>query len=215
MKQAYGDDWQRYLHLDPHDILGSGCIGQVYRGRVLMPPSQRQQQHNDEHPYQQQEVAVKVLHPNVENDIEADLDLMRLAVRAVQCLPFDAAKSLKWLDMEGVVEEFAGLLKEQLDLRNEAANLQKFHANFDDSKFNRKNIESKDGVGVVFPALIPGFAPSRDVLVESYCDGVPILEYARQHRHEPERLSQMCKMAIQAVCKMIFLDNFMHGKLFE
>jgi aarF domain-containing kinase len=189
MKQAFGDDWETKIRLG--NILGSGCIGQVYKGYVRVP----------EHDGKEQEVAIKVLHPNVDTDIEADLDIMRAAVRVARWLPFDVFSNLKWLTLEGVVEEFADLLKLQLDLRTEAANLVKFNQHF----------AKQDDV--IFPKLVPGFATTKDVLVETYLKGTPVLEYARLHADDQKQLTALCITAIRAVCKMIFLDNFIHGDL--
>jgi aarF domain-containing kinase len=125
---------------------------------------------------------------------------MRFFVRGIQKLPWDVFANLKWLNLEGAVEEFADLLKLQLDCRVEAANLEQFNRNFADSKH------------VVFPQLVDGYSPSRDVLIESFCEGIPVMQFAREHRHNQELLSEMCVVAIETVCKMIFLDNFMHGK---
>ena len=142
-----------------------------------------------------------MLHPNVESNIDADLDLMRLLVRAIQKLPWDVFANLKWLNLEGAVEEFADLLKLQLDCRVEAANLERFNLNFADSKH------------VVFPKLVDGYTPSKDVLIESFCEGIPVMQFAREYRDNKELLSEMCFVAIDTVCKMIFLDNFMHGMI--
>ena len=38
------------------------------------------------------------------------------------------------------------------------------------------------------------------------------MKFAKEHKEEQELLTHMCFVAIEAVCKMIFLDNFMHGK---
>jgi aarF domain-containing kinase len=187
LEEAFGKDWEQRIKLG--DIIGSGCIGQVYKGSI-----------NHENGGSQ-DVAVKILHPNVDADIDADLDLMRAAVRFARWLPFDTFANLKWLNLEGVVEEFADLLKLQLDLRTEAANLRKFNEHF------------KHQTDVVFPKLIPGVEPTKNLLVESFIPGIPVLEYARQHAEDPQRLTTLCTAAIQAVCKMIFIDNFMHGDL--
>ena len=61
-----------------------------------------------------------VLHPNVEEDIDSDLELMRLAASFFH-------KRYKYLNAEGVIDEFASLLKLQLDLRTEAEHLVRFN----------------------------------------------------------------------------------------
>jgi predicted unusual protein kinase regulating ubiquinone biosynthesis (AarF/ABC1/UbiB family) len=188
MRQSYGLDWKDRIEL--HDILGSGCIGQVYRGKVRVGEGMRQEM---------REVAVKVLHPNVEDDIDADLDLLRFAVRVVENVPL-LFKGLYWMNLQEIVEEFAGMLKLQLDLRNEAENLARFNSNF------------ANDPSVVFPRLVPNYKPTKDVLIESFCDGVPVLQFAKDNAKNPELLHKLCLTAIHAVCKMIFLDNFMHGK---
>jgi aarF domain-containing kinase len=73
------------------------------------------------------------MHPNVQTDIEADLDLMRVTVRVLERLPLEILADVKWLNLPGVVEEIAGMLKIQLDLRTEADHLRHFNRNFANS----------------------------------------------------------------------------------
>jgi predicted unusual protein kinase regulating ubiquinone biosynthesis (AarF/ABC1/UbiB family) len=183
MRQAYGDSWEEKIRLG--EILGSGCIGQVYRGQTTRPDGSHE------------EVAVKVLHPSLEEDINADLDIMHLMVYIVEAVSI--FPSLKWLNLPGVVEEFADLLKLQLDLRREAENLTRFNKNFENDDF------------VIFPKLIPQFPSTKNVLVESYLDGIPVLQFARQNQSNRSQLHDLCVKGIRGVCKMIFLDNFLHG----
>ena len=56
-----------------------------------------------------------------------------------------------------------------------------------------------------------GYAPTRELLFETFCPGVPVLEFAKEHKLEQHLLTEMCHGAIEAVCQMIFLDNFVHG----
>jgi aarF domain-containing kinase len=102
--------------------------------------------------------------------------------------------------LEGAVEEFAKMLKLQLDLRTEAHSLERFNKNFKGNKH------------VMFPKLIRRYPATEDVLVETFCKGIPVLEYAKNFRNEKETLRELCFIGIEAVCKMIFLDNFMHGE---
>lgn len=99
----------------------------------------------------EREVAVKVRHPSVTAAIDDDLDLLRLAVRLLGKLPFDAFKNLRWLNPEGVVEEFADLLKLQLDFRNEADHLVRFNKNF------------RNNPDVLFPEVRHGLVMKSDV----------------------------------------------------
>lgn len=48
----------------------------------------------------------------------------------------------------------------------------------------------------------------------TYCDGIPILQFARENKDNPEMLSTMCKIGINSICKMIFEDNFLHGTIY-
>jgi len=191
--ERFGPNWRDKIELDQDNLLGSGCIGQVYRGVVKRPS-------NNNNLEQHEHVAVKVLHPNVHADIDADLDLMRVAAKLVDRIP-GWRDTLKWLDLPNCIEEFAHLLTLQLDLRTEAANLQQFGKNFEAEP------------DIIFPELVDGFEPSKDILVESYVEGIPVLKFARENRDDRQMLSDMCFKAIRCVCKMIFLDNFIHGDL--
>ena len=121
-------------------------------------------------------------------------------MRTVQALPWDFFANLKWINLEGGIDEFEDMLKLQLDCRVEAANLERFNQNFADSEH------------VVFPKVVEGFKPTKDVLIETFCEGIPVIKFAKLHKDNQELLSEMCHVAIETVCKMIFLDNFMHGR---
>lgn len=73
------------------------------------------------------------MHPNVENDIDADLDIMRLGIHAMESLPGEFFRNLKWLDLPGIIDDMEVMLKTQLDLRREAEHLNRFNENFKDS----------------------------------------------------------------------------------
>ncbi|KAL7573219.1 hypothetical protein ACA910_018871 [Epithemia clementina (nom. ined.)] len=231
LEQALGSHWQeRILDIYPQP-LGSGCIGQVYRGTILvaeddedddpswttMRSSSKGQnatnkKKNASKEPKTQDVAIKVLHPNVQEDIETDLDLMRFWVRVLdRVLPYvvataggggdNSSSNWSWMDWPEAVEEFGKLLTRQLDLRTEAAHLQRFHGNFAHVPH------------IIFPQLVPGFPPTRNLLVETYHEGTPVLQFAQEHPDDRRRLSDLCFKAMECVCQMIFLDNFLHGDL--
>jgi len=128
--------------------VGSGCIAQVHRGVIATAGGE-------------QCVAIKVLHPGVLATAQLDVDLLRALGDLVEVLP-----PLHWLSLRESVEEFSDLIGKQMDLRHEAANLERFAANFgswDDIFFPRP----------VRPLV------SREVLVETYEHGIPLREWIK------------------------------------
>ena len=57
--------------------------------------------------------------------VAQDMDILRFGVQLIELVP-----GLKWLALSGCLEEFATLLEQQLDLRNEARNLATFRRHF-------------------------------------------------------------------------------------
>lgn len=74
------------------------------------------------------------MHPNIKDNIDTDLDILRFVTCLVEILPFGIGEKMHWLNLSGCVEEFAKLLIPQLDLRIEARNLNRFNKNFADDK---------------------------------------------------------------------------------
>ena len=190
MVDAYGEDWESKIRLE--GILGSGCIAQVYKGAIVEDDAETGK-HNE------RPIAVKVMHPNVEDDIDADLDIMRLSIHLLE--NFGPVKDLKWLNLPGFIEEMAIILKTQLDLRKEGENLVQFNKNFEGNPT------------VVFPKLIEGFEPTNRVLCETFCEGKPLMEFVKNNKADQGLLTKMCKDAIRAVCQMIFLGTFLQNPM--
>ncbi|XP_064145709.1 uncharacterized aarF domain-containing protein kinase 2 isoform X1 [Loxodonta africana] len=139
-------------------------------------------------------VAVKVLHPGLLAQVHMDLLLMKMGSRALGLLP-----GIKWLSLPEVVEEFEKLMVQQIDLRYEARNLEHFQRNF-------QNVSA-----VRFPTPLRPFV-SRDVLVETYEESVPVARY--QQAGVPLELKrEIARLGIRTLLKMIFVDNFVHGDL--
>ncbi|KAG1713299.1 hypothetical protein DVH05_001019 [Phytophthora capsici] len=61
LRMAFGNNWRDVVEVDSEPI-GSGCIAQVYRGRIKAT---------------NEEVAVKVIHPHVKQMVALDLQLLR------------------------------------------------------------------------------------------------------------------------------------------
>jgi len=99
---AYGENWSDNLELE--EVIGSGCIGQVYKGFYKKESGERQA------------VAVKVMHPNVRWAIDSDLELLRFLITTTESFPYFFEK-LQFFNLNGIVDEFASILKLQLDFR--------------------------------------------------------------------------------------------------
>lgn len=191
MIDAFGKDWETKIKLEGGQILGSGCIAQVYKGAIVDGNSNGEDDTQEGGKKQERPVAVKVMHPNVEDDIDADLDIMRLSIGLLE--NFGPIKDLKWLNLPGFIEEMAIMLKTQLDLRKEGEHLVQFNKNFEGNPT------------IIFPKLIDGYEPTPRVLCETFCDGVPLIQFVKNNKADQKLLTVMCQEAIKAVCQMIFL----------
>ncbi|XP_009558855.2 uncharacterized aarF domain-containing protein kinase 2 [Cuculus canorus] len=139
-------------------------------------------------------VAIKVLHPGLVNQVQMDLFLMKMGSRILGLLP-----GFKWLSLTEIVEEFEKLMIQQIDLRYEARNLERFGQNF---------------LGVDFVKFPTPLWPlvTTDVLVETFEESEPISHYL--HAEVATELRQrLAKMGMDMLLKMVFVDNFVHGDL--
>ncbi|XP_010190659.1 PREDICTED: uncharacterized aarF domain-containing protein kinase 2, partial [Mesitornis unicolor] len=139
-------------------------------------------------------VAIKVLHPGLVRQVQMDLFLMKMGSYIIGLLP-----GFKWLSLTEVVEEFEKLMIQQIDLRYEARNLERFRQNFLDVDF------------VKFPTPIHPLV-TTDVLVETFEESEPISHYL--HAEIATELRQrLAKMGMDMLLKMVFVDNFVHADL--
>jgi len=189
-------DWADVLCIDADKsaMVGSGSVAQVYRATTTAqladdasdatapPPAPRV-------------VAVKVIHPGVKRQIEADLELLRIGAWLVE-----ATGHLQWWSVCDFVEEFAQIMHKQLDLRCEAEALDRFRANF------------AGRTDIMFPR--PSWPLVNEfVLVEDYVSGVPISNILKDPAWPVQEKKAIARSGLDAFLKMVFLDNFVHGDL--
>ena len=161
--------------LDPVP-LGSASIGQVYRATLKGG----------------EVVAVKIQRPEAPRRVTADLEIMR-----------DFASLLDrrfgqrvFVDVRGLVAEFEGVIRRELDYDAEAQNARRFAANFADTP-------------VVIPEVYRDLSTSK-VLTMEYLKGTKFGDI-RPLLLKPKERRRVASMGAEAIFKMAFEDGFFHG----
>ncbi|XP_068134369.1 uncharacterized aarF domain-containing protein kinase 2-like isoform X4 [Hyperolius riggenbachi] len=123
-----------------------------------------------------------------------DLLLMKTWSQIVSLIP-----GFSWLSLTEIVEEFEKLMTQQIDLRFEARNLERFHQKFEKVDFIR------------FPTPLRPFI-TRNILVETFEEGEPLSAYL-QEAESSEMKKRIAAMGVNMLLKMVFVDNFVHADL--
>ncbi|KAI8922331.1 ABC1 family-domain-containing protein [Powellomyces hirtus] len=186
IKKEYGVDIEDMFEEFGETPIGVGAIAQVYKAKLR--PSAPILSHAST-----LQCAVKVLHPGVESLINADLTIMNAVASLIHFLP-DA----EWLSFPDEVAMFGHMMREQLDLRCEAQNLDRFSENF------------KDRHNVGFPTPFMPLA-RKTVLIEEYQNAIPIRKFL-DHGDTPfDR--ELGKIGLDSFLRMLVMDNFVHADL--
>ncbi|KAK8001163.1 ABC1 family protein [Apiospora marii] len=138
-------------------------------------------------------VAIKVLHPRVERTVRRDLRIMGFFANALNMIP-----TIEWLSLPDEVVQFGEMMKLQLDLRIEAANLAKFRKNF------------KDRSTAWFPYPYLDFT-TRNVLIEEFAQGIPLADFLENGGGTFQK--DIAQEGLDAFLRMLLLDNFVHADL--
>jgi predicted unusual protein kinase regulating ubiquinone biosynthesis (AarF/ABC1/UbiB family) len=157
--------------------LAAASLGQVHRAR-----------------FRGQDVVVKVLRPGVEEMVALDLDL--------------SFRILFWLNVlfpnhhvEGitnVVREFSVRVREEMDFRSEARNMERFRKNFDPSK------------GVRVPAVHDEVS-GRRVLVMEYMRGTKVDRLHERFQAGELRFDDVMDRLTGLYLRMMLMDGFLHA----
>ncbi|GMK56789.1 hypothetical protein CspeluHIS016_0306290 [Cutaneotrichosporon spelunceum] len=188
--------------------IGCGAIAQVYRAQLR--PEILQQSSEEAaalaaelaaNPDRQivTTVAIKVLHPRVEKLVRRDIRIMSLFAKVINALP-----DMEWLSLPDEVTVFGDMMNQQLDLRVEASNLDRFRDNFADRPRT-----------VTFPRPIrlgpDHIAATKQVLVEEYEDALPLKYFLRNGGGPYDE--KIANLGLDAFLEMLLLDNWTHGDL--
>jgi predicted unusual protein kinase regulating ubiquinone biosynthesis (AarF/ABC1/UbiB family) len=160
-----------FLHVQ-REAFACGSVGQVHRVALS-------DKANCETP-----AVLKVLHPNVREDLQRDLDVLLFLLRFIPgCAQFD---------IDHVRDHFLA----QGDLRAEAANLQTFRKAF------------AGHPAVQFPE--PLLEATDDALVMTLVPGVP---FDRLVEKDPHLAKHAINLRVATYMKMAFIDNCTHGDM--
>lgn len=138
-------------------------------------------------------VAIKVLHPGVERTVRRDLRIMGFFASALNVIP-----TIEWLSLPDEVAQFGEMMKLQLDLRIEAANLARF----------RKNFKGRSTAWFPFPYLE---FTTREVLIEEFAQGIPLADFLENGGGVFQ--SDIAHEGLDAFLRMLLIDNFVHADL--
>ncbi|KAI9094373.1 ABC1 family-domain-containing protein [Phlyctochytrium arcticum] len=185
IEQEYGLTLEDMFEEFDETPIGVGAIAQVHTG--VLRPSEATKSCST------LRCAVKVLHPGVSYMINADLTIMWAVASLINLLP-----EAEWLSIPDEVEMFGHMMREQLDLRHEARNLERFRSNF------------KERPRVGFPAPVMPLV-RQTVLIEEFVDAIPIPKFLNGG-HTPFDQA-LGRISLDFFLHMLIIDNFVHADL--
>ena len=138
-------------------------------------------------------VAVKIQRPQIQKIIEADLTILFNLAKFLE----KRLLGIRLYQPVEIIEEFARIIKRELDFIQEGHNIDKFQVNF------------KDSQTVCVPNVHWRLTTSH-ILTMEFIDGIKISEIAKIKNGGFDR-KKIAQRGINAVLKQIFEDGFFHG----
>ncbi|WP_456488467.1 ABC1 kinase family protein [Caminibacter pacificus] len=179
MKRVLEDEFEKpYTEIFEEDfeLLASASIGQVYKARLKTGEI----------------VAVKILKPDIEEKIYADIAILQRLAKLLR-----DRFLIYGVDLEKIVEEFAKSIKKELDFNIEALNLKRFANNF------RNNSDIK------VPKLYEKYSSKR-VLTMEFIEGIKISDIDALKKAGYD-LKEITKKGFDLICEQIFIHRFFHA----
>lgn len=157
--------------------IASASIGQVHRATL----------------HDGQEVAVKVQRPGIEDEVDADLELLLRQARFLE----RRSETMRDYNIVAIGNELARSLREELDYEIEGRNAERL----------RNNLSSDPRYKV--PIVHWGLT-SRRVITLEYLDGIQFnkLDQLREAGYD---LPTIAQLGIEAFLKQVFVDGFYHA----
>ncbi|KAF2718862.1 ABC1-domain-containing protein [Polychaeton citri CBS 116435] len=138
-------------------------------------------------------VAIKILHPNIEKNVRRDLRIMAFFANVINAIP-----TMEWLSFPDEVHQFGEMMRLQLDMRIEAANLAIFRKNY------------RNRTTAWFPYSYTQYT-TRQVLVEEFAHGIPLEAFLRNGGGVFQK--EIADEILDTFLNMLLIDNFIHADL--
>lgn len=140
-------------------------------------------------------VVIKVIRPNIENTIHADIELMRSLAWLVQKALPDGRR----LRPVEVVEEYKKTIFDELDLLRESANGVKLRENFQTSEL------------LYIPKIYTDYC-RKNVLVMERISGIPVADIA-QLEAKNTNIKLLAERGVSVFFTQVFRDSFFHADM--
>lgn len=178
---------EKSLHCKIHDVflefdseaLASASIAQVHAATLKNGDS----------------VVIKVLRPNIDKQIERDVDLLMTMAKIADRYWY----KMKHLKPVEIVQEIAQTLHDELDLTREGSNASQLKRNFADSD------------KLYVPTIYWDYS-RHDILVMERIHGIPIHDIDRLKQSDID-MKQLAKNMVEVFFTQIFRDSFFHADL--
>ncbi|ART80698.1 ubiquinone biosynthesis regulatory protein kinase UbiB [Oceanisphaera avium] len=143
-----------------------------------------------------QEIVIKVIRPDIEKTIDADVSLMQTLARLVA--RFAPARTQR-LRPEAVVEEYRKTLFDELNLLREAANAIQLRRNF-------------EGSGTLYVPEIYSDYCRENVLVMERIYGIPVSDIAAL-KANGTNMKLLAERGVEVFFTQVFRDSFFHADM--
>lgn len=171
-KKDFGENLHSYVDINSMHLFASGSIGQVYRCNKLS---------NGE------EIAIKVKHPKIKNDLYYFNSLINL-LKFIQKIPYFKRKFKLLFNFD----EFRNHLVNQSDFSIEAKHCEKFYNDYEDNKF------------IIIPKVIKH---TDRILISTFEDGIDFTDVSNYNK------SQIILNFICFNYNSALIKNYIHGDL--
>lgn len=214
IEQAFGRDFEDIFEEFQEKPLGVGAIAQVYKAKLkpdLVPTEDTTTAHYPQTLAERARktvdpllkstpqrvpsnyVAIKVLHPKIERVVRRDLKIMGFFAQVINAIP-----TMEWFSFPDEVAQFGEMMRLQLDLRIESANLTLF----------RKNFRNRSTAWFPYPY---DQYTTRKVLVEEFATGIPLEHFLQNGGGVFQK--EIADEGLDAFLHMLLIDNFIHADL--